>query len=399
MFNSKLWKNADIRPDSFNTTEWKDDMREWPAVYYGNIYNYLVQSRAVDGDAMRNFKSLDSFNYFQSGSVGRIVHVNVNDDMVLLKSEVRPSQKANQEHHLPWVLCERDGKIQTGECSCVAGKSKTCSHIGALLWKIEYAVRMNMTGKGCTDDQMTWNRGTTRNIEPRSITSMDFKKPKRDKGESELDSESDGMEEDRDKSEFNMFTSHDEYKAFVKCSDIKDLFMLENSIIHKSVCATPQQVSIPVSHGVHEDYCSCDKCFEFYKKYIQLTESQISSLNETTTTQASSQIWKDSRKIRITGSTAHKVPVRDTTNPDNFIREHMFPSFLGNSYTRHGNIGEVSAKTTLRENGILISNSGTVVSKTDPWLSVSPDGIIHTDTGNCLLEIKCPVLSSVYDSL
>ena len=128
---------------------------------------------------MRNFKSLDSFNYFKSGSVGKILHANVDEDLVLLKSDVRPSQKANEKCHSTWVLCGRDGTVHTGECSCVAGLSKTCSHVGALLWKIEYAVRMNLTGKSCTDEQTKWNMGTSRNIEPRLIHSMDFQKPKR----------------------------------------------------------------------------------------------------------------------------------------------------------------------------------------------------------------------------
>ena len=28
---------------------WIDDMRRWPNVMYGDIYNYLISSKAVDG--------------------------------------------------------------------------------------------------------------------------------------------------------------------------------------------------------------------------------------------------------------------------------------------------------------------------------------------------------------
>ena len=39
-------------------TEWIDDMRSWPNLMYGDIYNYLITSKAVDGEEMKNFKSL-----------------------------------------------------------------------------------------------------------------------------------------------------------------------------------------------------------------------------------------------------------------------------------------------------------------------------------------------------
>jgi hypothetical protein len=52
-------------------------------------------------------------------------------------------------------------------CTCMAGLGLSCSHVGALLWKIEYAARNNMTGVSCTDETARWNKGTTRNIERR----------------------------------------------------------------------------------------------------------------------------------------------------------------------------------------------------------------------------------------
>ncbi|XP_033759579.1 uncharacterized protein LOC117341823 [Pecten maximus] len=184
---SKQLKPSIYRPELVKVSDWRDDMREWPEVLYGDIYNYLVKNRAVDESEMQNFKSFDSFNYFKSGSVGKSLHAIVDDDLVLLKAEVRPSQKANEKWHSPWVLCGRNGFVYTGECSCVAGLSKTCSHVGALLWKVEHAVRMNLTGKSCTDEQVKWNMGTTRNIEPGLINNMDFQKPKRRVEEKEFE--------------------------------------------------------------------------------------------------------------------------------------------------------------------------------------------------------------------
>lgn len=142
-------------------------MKGWPSVEYGDIYNYLIHNRASDGEQMRNYKSLDSLNYFKIGCVGRVLHynfkhVNTHENFVLLKTEVRPSHRTNADFHKPWVLCSAVGTVNKADCSCMAGKCISCSHVVALLWKIEYAVRRGLTDKSCTDEQVKWNKGTSR---------------------------------------------------------------------------------------------------------------------------------------------------------------------------------------------------------------------------------------------
>jgi hypothetical protein len=60
----------------------------------------------------------------------------------------------------------------------MAGLGLSCSHVGALLWKIEYAVKNNMTVVRCTDETARWNKGTTRNIEPKPLASIQLRKQK-----------------------------------------------------------------------------------------------------------------------------------------------------------------------------------------------------------------------------
>ncbi len=40
-----------------SATSWIDDMKQWPAVTYIDIINYLVLSEGVDGEELRNYKS------------------------------------------------------------------------------------------------------------------------------------------------------------------------------------------------------------------------------------------------------------------------------------------------------------------------------------------------------
>ena len=90
----------------------------------------------------------------------------------------------------------------------------------------------------------------------------------------------------------------------------------------------------------------------------------------------SSDLWHNARKLRITASSAKKVPSRESTNPDKFMAEHLCPSFLGNYATNYGKENEVVAGNALQEQGMSITHRGIVVSVTEPWLSASPDGVI-----------------------
>ena len=92
-------------------TEWIDDMRSWPNLMYGDIYNYLITSEAVDGEEMKNFKSLQSYNYFQSGNVDRNLHFVAPDNNIVLKANVRSSQTVSRTNDA-YVVCTKEGTVE-----------------------------------------------------------------------------------------------------------------------------------------------------------------------------------------------------------------------------------------------------------------------------------------------
>ena len=148
---------------------------------YGDIYNYLISSTAVDGQEMKYFKCLQSYNYFQSGNVSQITHCSYEDSDSMLKADVRSSQTATRANEV-YVHCKQDGTVVKGWWSCMAGQGHSCSHIGALLLKLEHAVRNILTGLACTDEIAKWNSGTKRNVEPRPLSHIQFKKTKTGRG-------------------------------------------------------------------------------------------------------------------------------------------------------------------------------------------------------------------------
>ena len=59
-----------------------------------------------------------------------------------MKANVNPSQRLNDEPHTPWVAINRESiSVMNAHCTCIAGLGESCTHIGALLFKIEAAVR------------------------------------------------------------------------------------------------------------------------------------------------------------------------------------------------------------------------------------------------------------------
>ncbi|KAG0427726.1 hypothetical protein HPB47_025251, partial [Ixodes persulcatus] len=58
-------------------------------------------------------------------------------------------------------------------------QARVCSHIGAVLWKIDLAVARGMTGFTSTDATSLWNQGTKRNVQTGRLSVIAIKLAKR----------------------------------------------------------------------------------------------------------------------------------------------------------------------------------------------------------------------------
>lgn len=281
-----------------------------------------------------------------------------------------------------------DGVIEEGRCTCMAGQELSCSHVGAILWKVEHAVRNNMTGVCCTDETAKWNRGTKRNVEPKSLANIPFKKPKL--GDDLID-DNVNVPGSRDTP---MYLSAEDLRSAIQDSPLLPLFQIKNTVINKSInCQPAVKDNVHQNHSEHNSLNSCEKCSLFYFKYV--TIDRLKKFEEETVTQSKSLLWRDARKILITASSASKVPIKETTDCTNFIREHLHSKFVGDKFTKHGQENEHLAKEYI-SNGYDLVEKGIFVSVDENWLSASPDGIINGDT---VLEIKCPVPTTKWSTL
>lgn len=208
---------------------WKDDLKIWPKTEAPQITAYLLENKACDFRQMEAFRSLQSYNYLQSGWVGQVLVNEVNDDVCFLKGKVTPSQSLNNDCHTAWVCSELKGKVVTAGCSCMAGKGRACSHVGAVLWKVDLANRLGLTSVSCTDQSALWNRGTKQNITPDLIQNISFKKPKMGNGIIGVDTK---FGQSSRCHNIKQFYSHKEMMDHIEGSGLNDLLEVPGTLFN-----------------------------------------------------------------------------------------------------------------------------------------------------------------------
>lgn len=122
---------------------------------------------------MENYRSLEAHVVFVSGWVQTVYHLKSRSGIMVLKADVKPSYRVTEEPHHPWVALKK-GWTSAAHCDCMAGLKETCSHIGALLFKMEAAVRLGYTLSACTDVPCVWNQCFVKNVKPAPVANIKF---------------------------------------------------------------------------------------------------------------------------------------------------------------------------------------------------------------------------------
>ena len=58
----------------------------------------------------------------------------------MVLGKVRHSYAASKSLLKPWVIIRTNGTVEVPHCTCMAGSAEICSHIGAILHRVEIAV-------------------------------------------------------------------------------------------------------------------------------------------------------------------------------------------------------------------------------------------------------------------
>ena len=104
--------------DSRNRTKFVDKMKLWPAIEYGHIFCYYIERPGVyTRQQLMQWKSLEAFNYFQSGHVREIQVWKPSPDICIVIARVNPSQHAPDKAHHAWIGTKMNGEIIALHCT------------------------------------------------------------------------------------------------------------------------------------------------------------------------------------------------------------------------------------------------------------------------------------------
>lgn len=136
----------------------------------------------------------------------------------------------------------------------------------------------------------------------------------------------------------------------------------------------------------------CDSIELFFKTHIELSSQEIITLCTETIDQAMCAKWRSARSWRFSASsTIHKVKIRKSKTIYSLLSELIFPNEVNTSSMQYGKDNESDARKLYEKmSHKQVKEVGVIVSKYQPWLCASPDGVVIED--ECivgLVEIKC----------
>ncbi|KAJ8300881.1 hypothetical protein KUTeg_022400 [Tegillarca granosa] len=288
LYNRKLCASGlQMCPYKVHADTWINDPMKWPVVEYGDIYYYLIENpKLFSREKMKNYRSLDAHNYFKDGWV----------QTAGFKSET--------------ILARNLVKFYFLNVNVMLGE--TCSHVAALLFKIEAAVRLGFSTSSCTSVACCWNATYTKKVSAARVRGIEFfkenygeksaKKPKivPTISQSELETFLVGLKSVCPKSVLlSAYENHCD--TFIdKLDDVVDSFPVDLR-------------SYYVENLTDSDLT--EKSAELLEKIYDITKSQCDNVQKATEGQSSSSQWFRFRAGRITSSTSHNLLRTSLDNP------------------------------------------------------------------------------------
>lgn len=279
-------------------------------------------------------------------------------------------------------------------CTCVYNQSGRCKHVAALIYFIN-----NYESLSKTNFEQQWGKPTPKQ----------FAKEKYSKGSNfyemfppkpylEMDLRVPNPDDLTFRSSLKIMLSAEQEACHEQVNDVVSLLVEK---VDENIRIQDCQICVLNIHNFVEDhmvYSSklivlSDSIKLFYDSHIRISNEDIISLCSETIDQSTSSKWQLARSCRFSASTTvHKIKVRKTKTIESLLEELFFPKQCNLPAMQYGKKNESVARrlyeTMLNKQ---VKEVGVIVSKDQPWLCASPDGIVVED--GCivgLVEIKCP---------
>ena len=272
---------------------------------------------------------------------------------------------------------------------------ESCSHIGAILFKVEAAVRLGYTKVACTDVSCQWNNDFIKKIEGIEIKKIKFyKKSEIKKPIKRTFSEASEREQNTLLKNLKLIPAKEQPVA------LSLFYKYSESFHHKA--AVPMKPKIPVC--LRKFFGSDIQPEELDEKIDQIYSLQISPedknfIENATKKQGQSLEWKEMRVGRITASISHDVLHTKLENPSKSLITRIctisspltIPAVLWGVENESTALSEYEKVFNNSHENVKIRKSGLRLDKYHHVLGASADAIGFCKChGDFLIEIKCP---------
>lgn len=294
-----------------------------------------------------------------------------------------------------WVIVAKDGSISSAHCTCMAGNSEVCSHVGAILFAAEYANTMKQS-RSCTDVKAAWAvPSLSSNIAVVPVKKMDWGK-------------SSAIYEDR---AIPAMSSTDKEKMMKDLEDLGHSSALmrivepfASKISEENIKILPSLFNIFREDNVNKSYGELIQTGEAVN--LNLSEDEINAIETATRKQNKIENWYIQRAGRITASNFKAVCRTHKRTPSlSLLKIICYPTrvLFSTKATLWGISHEDVAvekyeRKMVKEchSSFIVNKVGLIISKKWPQLGASPDRLVYCECcgGGCL-EVKCPYLLHV----
>lgn len=279
---------------------------------------------------------------------------------------------------------------------------ESCSHVAALLFKLEAVVRLAVTAQTPTDLPCVWNDFFVANITPAAIKDIKFyrddvvqrcnEKGRKMRGTANMQEVPTQVQEDF------ITQLSDNSDAPVALS----LFNATSSIFKPILPCLPKQPQLPTKLTSLKNLYSASSTFtqDEIKNIISVTTENVDYLDISTVKQSNSVVWFEQRAGRITASIAGKLLRTKLDKPAPSLMKQILndqPQVLNVPAVLYGNDKEKQVIASLKQHintvhtNAHVTKTGMRMQVDTPWLSATADALIHCDChGKCVVEVKSP---------
>lgn len=144
----------------------------------------------------------------------------------------------------------------------------------------------------------------------------------------------------------------------------------------------------------HNDYKLGSHLKEFYDKTIVMTDDDIVRISCETIEQSKCPKWFAIRRLRISASTnVHNIITRTRKTVESLVSSILHRRKFSCAAVTYGLNNELCAIQEYEQsNSCKVKRVGVIVSKCQPWLCASIDGVVVKDGRvTKLVEVKCPI--------